>query len=106
MTKRTTVSTSIKNDQKVNKKACIKYEVQAYLIYKNNNNDLIPLEQRRVIGGKYGNVGRFVRRCLAVPSTSNPSEHFLSLCGLVDNSERSNLLGVLIGGKIIPLNQY
>ena len=43
MTKQKMVSTSINNDQKANKKACIKNEVQAYLIITNNNNDLFPL---------------------------------------------------------------
>ena len=72
MTKRTTVSTSIKNYQKVNKTSCIKYEVQTYLINTNNNNDLRPLEWWRVNGGKYQTVARVAQNWLAVPETSTP----------------------------------
>ena len=104
MTKQTTVSTSIKNDQEVNKKACIKHEVQAYLIYTNINENLSPLEWWRVIGGKYRNVARFVRKWLAVPSTPTPSERLLSIWGLVDTAERSNFLGVSTEKQVFRYN--
>ena len=56
MTNPTTVSNSIKNYHKVNKKSCIKHEVQAYLVGTNNNNNLGPLEWWQVNVGKYRNV--------------------------------------------------
>ena len=56
MMNRTTVSTSINNDQMVNNKLCIKNEVQGYLINTNNNNDLSPLNggRRMEEKSKYG----------------------------------------------------
>ena len=84
MMKRTTLSTYINNDQKVNKKSCIKHEVQAYIIDTNNNYDLRPLEWRRVNGGKYYNVSRVVQMWLAVTETSTPNKRVFSICGLVD----------------------
>ena len=55
MKKQTKVSTFINNDKKV-KKSLHKNEVQAYLIYTNNKNNLSPLELLKVNGGKYLNV--------------------------------------------------
>ena len=98
--KKKTISTSINHDENVDKKACLKNEVQAYLIEKNNNNYLSPLEWGRVKGRKYRNVDRFARKWLAVPATSTPSDRLFSICGLVDNAERSNLLGVSIKNQV------
>ena len=62
MTKQTTVSNSINNDQKVDQKARIKHEVQAYLIDTNKNKHLRPLEWWRANGVKYRNVDRVARK--------------------------------------------
>ena len=102
MTKRRTVSTSINNDQKVNKKACIKHEVQAYLIVTKNNNDLSPLELWRVNGGKYRIVARVARKWLAVPATSTLSERVLlsGYCRTVESPRSTDRK------ESIPLQQY
>ena len=80
----------------MNKNACTTHKVQAYLIYTNNNNNLILLEWWRVNGRKYRNVARVARKWLAVLETSPPSDHVLSICGLLDTAKRSNLLEVSI----------
>ena len=92
-------STSINNDQKVNKKSCKKHEVQAYLINTNNNNDLSPLEWWQVNGGKYWYVARVAWKCLAVLENSTPSERVFSMCGLVE--EISKKLTSLSGSMIL-----
>ena len=106
MAKKTTVSTSINNDQKVNKKACIKHGVQENIIDPNNNTNLSPLELLQENGGKHKNVDRVMQNLLSVPATCTPSEHVFSRCGSLDTAKRSNILGVLIRKVSIPLHQY
>ena len=84
----------------MNKKACVTYEVHAYIIDRKNNNDLSPLEWWRVNWGKYRIVARVVRKWLAVPATSTPSERVFLVCRLVDTAERFNLLGVSIEKQV------
>ena len=67
----------------MNKKVCITHENQAYLINKNNNNYLRPLEWWWVKGQGKQNVARVARKWLAVPATSTPSKRVFSICGLL-----------------------
>ena len=75
-----------------------------YLINTNNNNYLDPLEWWRVNGGKYWNVARVAQKCLEVPATSTPGKQVFYICGLVDNTERLNLLGVSIEKQVFFYN--
>ena len=75
-----------------------------YPINTNNNNNLSPLEWWRENGGKYWNVDRFAQEWLAVLENSTPSEHVLSICGLVDTAKRSYLLGVSIEKQVFRDN--
>ena len=94
MRKQTTVSNSINNYQKVKKKACIKHDVQEYLIDTNNNNNLIPLEWWRVNGGKYRNVARVAQKLLAVPYIFTRRKRVFSIFGLVATVGQLNITGV------------
>ena len=82
------------------KRACITHDGQAYLIDTNNNNDWSPLEWWRANGGKYWNEARVAWKWLAVPETTTPSEHPISICVLVDASKRLNILGVSIEKQV------
>ena len=86
------------------KKACITHEFQVYLIKTNKNNELWPLEWWRANGGKNWNVTRVAQKWLEVPETSTPSERVLSVCGVVDTAERSNILGVSIEKQVFCYN--
>ena len=70
---------------RMHRKACTTHQVQVYIIDTNNNNNLCPLEWWRANGRNYSNVERVAQEWLAVPETYSPTEHVLSMCGLVDS---------------------
>ena len=78
----------------MNKNACTTHKVQAYLIYTNSNNNLIPLEWWRVNGGKYRNVARVAQKLLAVPYIFTRRKRVFSIFGLVATVGRLNITGV------------
>ena len=84
----------------MNKKAFTRHEVQAHIMKNNTNNNLIPVYWWQVNGGKYHNMARVGQKWSAVPATSTPRERVLSVFGLVDTAEQSNILGVLMKNQL------
>ena len=55
---------------------------------------------------RYPNVALAARKWLSVTGTSTPSERVFSICGIVDGTKRSSLLGESIETQVFVHNNY
>ena len=77
-----------------------------FLIDTQTYKDIDPLIWWKTKRFNYPNVARIARKWLSVPATSTPSERVFSICGLVDTTKRSNLLGESIEKQVFLHNKY
>ena len=82
----------------------VKHEVHTFLIDTQTYKDIDPLIWWKTKRFNYPNVARVARKWLSVPATSTPSERVFSICGLVDTTKRSNLLGESIEKQVFLHN--
>jgi hAT family C-terminal dimerisation region len=83
-------------------------EVKSYLMEIDclENDKLDPLEWWRSHCNRYPNVARAARKWLSVSGTSKPSERVFSICGVVDSTKRSRMLGESIENQVFMHNNY
>ena len=91
-------------EEKEKCRSLVKHEVHAFLIETQTSNNMDPLMWWKAKHFNYPNVARVARNWLSVPATSTPSERVFYICGLVDTTKRSNLLGESIEKQVFLHN--
>ena len=91
-------------EEKEKCRSLVKHEVHAFLIETQTSNNMDPLMWWKAKHFNYPNVARVAQKWLSVLATSTPSERVFSICGLVDTTKRSNLLGESIEKQVFLHN--
>ena len=101
-------SEDVKKMDEAKKNLIVAQEVETYLmeIDGRRNLEFDAIEWWRKNRTRYPNVALAARKWLSVTGTSTPSERVFSICGIVDGTKRSSLLGESIETQVFVHNNY